>query len=83
MSIHIAAKEGEIAEAILLPGDPLRAKYIADTFLEKAALYTEVRNILGYTGICIATISDSLTSAEERQTAFTQMMEVAPDTAIS
>jgi purine-nucleoside phosphorylase len=50
MSIHIAAKEGEIAEAILLPGDPLRAKFIAENFLEKAALYTSVRNILGYTG---------------------------------
>jgi purine-nucleoside phosphorylase len=51
MSIHIAAKEGEIAEAILLPGDPLRAKFIAENFLEEAALYTSVRNILGYTGI--------------------------------
>ncbi|MDR1899666.1 MAG: purine-nucleoside phosphorylase [Treponema sp.] len=50
MSIHIAAKEGEIAETILLPGDPLRAKFIAENFLEKAALYTDVRNILGYTG---------------------------------
>jgi purine-nucleoside phosphorylase len=50
MSIHIAAKAGEIAEAILLPGDPLRAKFIAENFLEKPALYTEVRNILGYTG---------------------------------
>jgi purine-nucleoside phosphorylase len=50
MSIHIAAKPGEIAEAILLPGDPLRAKFIAEHFLEKPVLYTEVRNILGYTG---------------------------------
>jgi purine-nucleoside phosphorylase len=50
MSIHIAAKEGEIAEAILLPGDPLRAKYVAENFLEKPVLYTDVRNILGYTG---------------------------------
>ncbi|MDR1446107.1 MAG: purine-nucleoside phosphorylase [Treponema sp.] len=50
MSIHIAAKEGEIAEAILLPGDPLRAKHVAENFLEKAVLYTDVRNILGYTG---------------------------------
>jgi purine-nucleoside phosphorylase len=51
MSIHIAAKPGEIAEAILLPGDPLRAKFIAENFLEKPVLYTEVRNILGYTGL--------------------------------
>jgi len=50
MSIHIAAKAGEIAEAILLPGDPLRAKFIAENFLENAKLYTEVRGILGFTG---------------------------------
>jgi purine-nucleoside phosphorylase len=50
MSTHIAAKPGEIAEAILLPGDPLRAKFIAENFLEKPVLYTSVRNILGYTG---------------------------------
>jgi purine-nucleoside phosphorylase len=51
MSIHIAAKSGEIAELILLPGDPLRAKFIAENFLEKPVCYTEVRNILGYTGL--------------------------------
>jgi purine-nucleoside phosphorylase len=51
MSIHIAAKPGDIAEAILLPGDPLRAKFIAENFLESPVLYNEVRNILGYTGI--------------------------------
>jgi purine-nucleoside phosphorylase len=50
MSIHIAAKPGEIAESILLPGDPLRAKFIAEKFLENPVRYTEVRNILGYTG---------------------------------
>jgi purine-nucleoside phosphorylase len=50
MSTHIAAKEGEIAEAILLPGDPLRAKFIAENFLKDAVQYTSVRNILGYTG---------------------------------
>jgi purine-nucleoside phosphorylase len=50
MSIHIAAKEGEIAEAILLPGDPLRAKFIAENFLKDAVQYTSVRNILGFTG---------------------------------
>jgi purine-nucleoside phosphorylase len=51
MSIHIAAKPGEIAEAILLPGDPLRAQFIAENFLEKPFCYTEVRNMLGYTGV--------------------------------
>lgn len=50
MSIHIAAKHNEIAETILLPGDPLRAKYIAETFLESPVLYNEVRNMFGYTG---------------------------------
>ena len=50
MSVHIAAKAGEIAEAILLPGDPLRAKFIAENFLENAKLYNEVRGILGFTG---------------------------------
>lgn len=50
MSVHIGAKENEIAETVLLPGDPLRAKYIAETFLDDARLYNEVRNMFGYTG---------------------------------
>ncbi|WP_163654007.1 purine-nucleoside phosphorylase [Listeria sp. PSOL-1] len=50
MSIHIEANVGEIAETILLPGDPLRAKYIAETFLEDAVLFNQVRGMLGYTG---------------------------------
>ncbi|EFI84614.1 Purine nucleoside phosphorylase deoD-type [Listeria grayi] len=50
MSIHIEAKPGEIAETILLPGDPLRAKYIAETFLEEPKLFNQVRGMLGYTG---------------------------------
>ena len=50
MSIHIAAKEGEIAEAVLLPGDPLRAKFIAETFLENPKQYNDVRNMFGFTG---------------------------------
>ncbi len=50
MSVHINAKKGEIADTILLPGDPLRAKYIAETFLEDVVLYNEVRNMFGYTG---------------------------------
>ena len=51
MSIHIAAKAGEIAEAVLLPGDPLRAKFIAETFFENPVRYSEVRNMFGYTGM--------------------------------
>jgi purine-nucleoside phosphorylase len=50
MSFHIAAKPGEIAEAVLLPGDPLRAKFVAETFLDQPVLYTSIRNMLGYTG---------------------------------
>ncbi|MFC0188260.1 purine-nucleoside phosphorylase [Fictibacillus aquaticus] len=50
MSIHINAKQGDIAETILLPGDPLRAKYIAETFLEDVTCYNEVRGMLGFTG---------------------------------
>ncbi|WP_085505714.1 purine-nucleoside phosphorylase [Thalassobacillus devorans] len=50
MSVHIGAKQGDIAETILLPGDPLRAKYIAENFLEDAVCYNEVRGMYGYTG---------------------------------
>lgn len=50
MSIHIGAKDGEIAETILLPGDPLRAKYIAKTYLNDAIQYNDIRGMLGFTG---------------------------------
>ncbi len=50
MSIHIAAKPGQIAETVLLAGDPLRAKFIADNYLEKVTQYNTVRNMLGFTG---------------------------------
>jgi len=50
MSVHIEAKKGEIAETILLPGDPLRAKWIAETFFENPKCFNKVRNMLGYTG---------------------------------
>ncbi|WP_414838413.1 purine-nucleoside phosphorylase [Carnobacterium sp. TMP28] len=50
MSIHIDATEDQIAETILLPGDPLRAKYIAETFLTDVEQYNSVRNMFGYTG---------------------------------
>jgi len=50
MSTHINAEKGDIAESILLPGDPLRAKWIAETFLKDAVCYNEVRGMLGYTG---------------------------------
>ena len=50
MSVHIGAKQGDIADKILLPGDPLRAKYIAETYLENVTQYNEVRGMLGFTG---------------------------------
>jgi len=50
MSIHIGAKKGDIAPAILLPGDPMRAKFIAETFLANPVCYNQVRGMLGYTG---------------------------------
>lgn len=50
MSTHIEAKTGEIAESVLLPGDPMRAKWIAETFLENAKCYNDVRGMLGFTG---------------------------------
>ncbi|CAM3233101.1 purine-nucleoside phosphorylase [Vagococcus fessus] len=50
MSIHIGAEKGAVADKILLPGDPLRAKYIAEKFLEDVVLYNEVRGMYGFTG---------------------------------
>ncbi|MEO7069912.1 MAG: purine-nucleoside phosphorylase [Nostocoides sp.] len=50
MSQHIAAAQGQIAPRVLFPGDPLRAKWIAETFLSDVTCYTEVRNMLGFTG---------------------------------
>jgi len=51
MSIHIGAKKGDIAETVLLPGDPLRAKFVAENLLEDAQCYNQVRGMLGYTGM--------------------------------
>ena len=50
MSTHINAKEGQIAEAVLLPGDPLRAQFIAETFFENPECYNKVRGMFGFTG---------------------------------
>lgn len=50
MTPHIEAKKGEIAKTVLMPGDPLRAKRIAETYLENAKLVNSVRNIYAYTG---------------------------------
>lgn len=47
---HNAANKGDIAKTVLMPGDPLRAKFIADTFLENTVLFNTVRNMFGYTG---------------------------------
>ncbi len=50
MSVHIGAAPGEVAERVLLPGDPMRARWIAETFLEDAVCYSAVRGMLGFTG---------------------------------
>lgn len=50
MTPHISAKKGEIAQSILLPGDPLRAKWIAETFLDQPQCFNQVRGMLGFTG---------------------------------
>ncbi|MBL1437073.1 MAG: purine-nucleoside phosphorylase [Rhodobacteraceae bacterium] len=50
MTVHIGAKVGEIAETVLLPGDPYRARWVAENFLEDAKLVNEVRGMLGFTG---------------------------------
>ncbi|CAG7840514.1 purine nucleoside phosphorylase DeoD-type [Clostridium novyi B str. ATCC 27606] len=50
MSVHIEAKENEIAKTVLLPGDPLRAKFIAENFLEDVVCYNKVRGMYGFTG---------------------------------
>jgi purine-nucleoside phosphorylase len=50
MSTHIGAAPGQIAPHVLLPGDPLRARWIAETFLQDAECYTNVRGMLGFTG---------------------------------
>ena len=47
---HINAKKGDFAKTVLMPGDPLRAKYIAETYLENVKQVTSVRNVLGFTG---------------------------------
>lgn len=49
-SLHLEAKVGDIAETVLLPGDPLRAKHVAETMLDDAVCYNNVRGMLGFTG---------------------------------
>ena len=51
MTPHIEAKSGDYADIVLLPGDPLRAKWIADTYLHEVKQVNSVRNMLGFTGI--------------------------------
>ena len=50
MPVHNNAEIGEIAKTVLMPGDPLRAKYIAENFLDEYKLVNDVRNIFAYTG---------------------------------
>ena len=50
MTPHLNAKKGDYSDVVLLPGDPLRAKWIADTYLENVRQVNNVRNMLGFTG---------------------------------
>lgn len=50
MSVHIGAKPGDVAQTVLMPGDPYRAKWAAETFLENAVCVNQVRGMLGFTG---------------------------------
>lgn len=50
MTVHIGAKPGDLAETVLMPGDPLRAKWVAETFLENAECVNQVRGMYGFTG---------------------------------
>ena len=50
MTPHISSKKEDISNIVLMPGDPLRAKYIAENFLENAKLVNSVRNVFAYTG---------------------------------
>ena len=49
-SLHLEAEVGEIAETVLLPGDPLRAKFVAENFLTDVVCYNKVRGMFGFTG---------------------------------
>lgn len=51
MSIHIGARNGDVAETVLMPGDPLRARFVAETWLSDVRQYNDVRGMLGYTGL--------------------------------
>jgi len=51
VTIHLNAKPGEIAETVLLPGDPMRAKFIAENYFDDAVQHNDVRGMLGYTGL--------------------------------
>lgn len=93
---HNTAEPGDIAELVLMPGDPLRAKLIAETFLEDITCFNTIRNMFGYTGTykgkrlsimgsgmgvpSMGIYSHEL-SAKERQDSFQDMMKIALETA--
>ncbi|REJ05665.1 hypothetical protein DY023_08690 [Microbacterium bovistercoris] len=83
---HIAAAPGEIASVVLFPGDPLRAKWIAETFLDGAEMETSALYTLAAyrerRALSICTVSDHLvtheqTTAQEREQTFGDMVEIA------
>ena len=84
MSFHIGARPGEIAETVLLPGDPYRARWAAQTFLTDAVLVNEVRGMLGYTGtwrgnrVTIHGSGMGMPSAEKGSSGVTVMLSASP-----
>ena len=67
MSIHLEAKDGDIAEIVLLPGDPQRARFLAETFLEDVVCYNYLRGMLGFTGTVMGMIGafDDIAAANQ------------------
>ena len=80
---HIAAEKGEIAERILLPGDPLRAKFIAENFLDGAKEYTQLgKGSYTFRVRAHNLVTGEELSADERQTTFTNMMKIGLEAAV-
>ena len=77
MSTHIGAAPGQVAPTVLLPGDPLRARWIAETFLDDAACYTEVRGMYGYTEWIRQQATDMLRGDVALKGGITPMLKIA------
>ena len=82
MTPHINSKKEDIARTVLCPGDPLRAKYIAENFLENAKLVNTVRNVLAYTGTYkgkeLTIFASGITAISDPPTPFAQYESYLP-----